>query len=115
MYAISYPAVLVSRGDLPNALGPAIVMGAGSILTFNWTDNSGVGIAKNTDKAILAAYCADLNQCIYTTGGAQRDALTDSLNLLPFAGKEVQTYIGFISEDGNNVASSSFTGAVMVT
>lgn len=115
VYALSFPDVLVSRGDLPNVLGPTIVMGAGGILTYAWTDNSGVGDAKVTDKAVLAAYCADLNQCVYSTGSAQRDALTDSLNLAAFTGKEVQTYIGFISENGLSVASSTYTGAVMVS
>lgn len=56
-YNIVYSDVLVSRGDLPNALAPSVVSGAGSILTFIWMDNSGVGVAKATDKAILAAYC----------------------------------------------------------
>ncbi len=69
VFSISNADALVSRGDLPNVLAPAITMGAGSILSFSWTDYSGVGIAKPTDKAVLAAYCPELNQCIYTTDG----------------------------------------------
>ena len=115
LFSINYADVLVSRGDLPNVLGPGIVMGAGSVLTYAWTDNSGVGIAKPTDKAIMAAYCADYNQAIYSTGSATRNALTDSLNLATFTGKQVQTYIGFVSEDGLNVASSIYTGAITVS
>lgn len=114
-YSIQYPDVLVSRGDLPNALGPAVTSGAGSILTWSWTNNSGVGIAKATDKALLAAYCPALNQCIYTTAGANRSAITDSLNLGAFSGQQVHTWIGFISEDGQNVASSMYTGMVTVS
>ena len=115
VYNIVYSSVLVSRGDLPNVLGPAVVSGAGSILTFSWTDNSGVGVARATDKAILAAYCPALNQCIYTTGSANRSALTDDLNLVTFAGELVETYIGFISENGRNIASSIYTGQVTVS
>lgn len=114
-FSIVYGDVLVSRGDLPNVLGPSITMGAGSLLTYSWTDNSGVGIAKPTDKAILAAYCPSLNQCIYTTGSAQRSALTDTLNLASFTGLAIETYIGFISEDGLNIASSIYTGPVTVS
>lgn len=115
VYNIVYSDVLVSRGDLPNVLGPAVVSGAASVVSFSWTDNSGVGIAKPTDKAILAAYCPAFNQCIYTTGSASRSALTDDLNLATFSGQLVETYIGFISEDGRNIASSIYTGQVTVS
>ena len=114
-YTLLYANALVSRGDLPNVLGAAVVSGAASIVTFSWTDNSGVGIAKPTDKAILVAYCPDLNQCIYTTGSADRSAIADDLNLASFSGRQVETYIGFISAEGNSVASSIYTGQVTVS
>lgn len=114
-FAISFPDVLVSRGDLPNVLGPTASMGAASQLSYAWTDNTGVGIAKETDKAMLLAYCPELGQAIYTTGSAGRSALTDSLNLAQFAGRQVHTYIGFISEDQQNVATSIYTGAFLVS
>jgi hypothetical protein len=115
VYTIRYDDALVSRGDLPNVLGPAVTSGANSQLTWSWTDNSGVGIAKPTDRALLVAYCPANNQCIYTTGSAARRNLTDSLNLATFSGEDVETWIGFISEDGQNVASSIYTGKVTVS
>lgn len=115
LFSIDYANVLVSRGDLPNVLGPAIVMGAGSLLVYSWTDNSGVGVAKPTDKAMPAAYCPDLNQCIYLTAGATRSSLTETLNLASFSGKTVETYLGFVSEIGLNVAGSIYTGSVLVS
>ena len=115
LFTINYPSVLVSRGDLPNALGPSVVMGAGSQLTYSWTDNSGVGNAAPNDKAILAIFCAAFNQCIYTTIGADRNAITDTINLTKFAGQVVETYIGFISANGKNVATSIYTGQVTVS
>lgn len=114
-FNIVYSDVLVSRGDLPNVLGPAVVSGAASVVTFSWTDNSGVGSTKPTDKAILAAYCPAFNQCIYTTGSADRSALTDSIDLSTFAGQLIETYIGFISADGKSVATSIYTGQVTVS
>lgn len=114
-FTIDYSNVLVSRGDMPNVLAPAVTAGAASLVTWNWTDNSGVGIARATDKALLAAYCPAFNQCIYTTGSAVRSALTDSLGLGSFSGQDVHTWIGFISEDGQNVASSVYTGMVTVS
>jgi Family of unknown function (DUF6266) len=114
-FAIDYSLALVSRGDLPNALAPAVTSGAGSLLTFSWTDNSGVGSAKATDLAILVAYCPALKQAIYTTAGDSRSALTAELNVQSFSGKAVETWIGFISADGKTVATSIFTGEVTVS
>jgi len=114
-FSILYADVLVSRGDLPNVLSPSVTMAAGNLLTYSWTDNSGVGIAKATDRMILAAFCPATNQCIYTTGSASRGALTDALNISTFNGQLVQTYIGCISEDGRNIASSIYTGQVDLT
>ena len=92
-FAINYAQALVSRGDLPNVLGPAVTSGAGSILTFSWTDNSGVGAAQPTDESILVAYCPAMKQAIYA-GGEMRSALTGDLNLVAFSGQLVETYIG---------------------
>jgi hypothetical protein len=114
-FAIDYALALVSRGDLPNALAPAVTSGAGSLLTFSWTDNSGVGSAKATDQAILVAYCPALRQAVYTTAGGTRSSLTGELNLLPFPGLAVETWIGFISDNGRSVATSIFTGEVTVS
>ncbi|MDB5275800.1 MAG: hypothetical protein JWR61_755 [Ferruginibacter sp.] len=114
-FSIVYANVLVSRGDLPNVLAPAATMGAGNQLTYSWTDNSGVGIAKATDQVILAAYCPALNQCIYTTGSAVRSALTDVLDLSTFSGQAVHTYIGCLSADGRDIATSIYTGAITVS
>lgn len=114
-FALDYSLSLVSRGELPNILGPAVTVGAGSLLTWSWTDNSGVGIAKPDDQAVLVAYCPTLRQAIYTTAGGARNALTGDLTLTPFAGLAVETYIGFISADGRKIANSYFTGEVTVS
>src|SRR5665213_1253278 len=42
-FAIDYSVALVSRGGLPNGMAPSVTSGVGSLLTFSWTDNSGVG------------------------------------------------------------------------
>ena len=114
-FTIDYTHVLVSRGQLPNAVGPTVTSGAGSLLTFSWADNSGVNTAKADDQAILVAYCPSLRQVIYTTAGGMRSALTGTLNATAFSGLPVETFIGFISADGIEVASSYFTGEVTVS
>jgi hypothetical protein len=113
-YTIDYNVALVSRGDLPNALSPAAASTVADTVTFQWVDNSGVGKAMPTDPSILVVYCPSRNQCIFTTAGAVRSAGTDALSVAAFSGLQVETYIGFLSTDGKNVASSIYTGSLTV-
>ncbi len=114
-FTIDYNMALVSRGDLPNVASPAATAAAGSVVKFTWTDNSGLGNAAATDKAILVVYCPSLSQSVYTTGSAARSAGTDSLTVTHFHGLVVETFIGFISDDGKNIASSIYTGELTVS
>jgi Family of unknown function (DUF6266) len=104
---------LVSRGDLPNGLSPAANSSGGNV-NFTWADNTGTGKAAATDKSILVVYCPGKQQSVYTTTGPNRSAGAASLPVASFAGEQVETYIGFISEDGKNIASSVFTGQITV-
>ena len=114
-FAIDYSLVLVSRGDLPNVLNPASAPGAAAgQVKFTWLNNAGVGKAKDTDRAILVVHAASLNQTVYTTGSALRSALTETIDCATFSGETVETYIGFMSEDGKDIASSIYTGQVVV-
>ena len=113
-FSIDYSKALVSRGKLPNAMAPAVTVGAASMLTFSWVDNSGVGLARAADQAVIVAYCPELQQAVYTTAGGSRDGLTAELNLLPFSGLPVHTWIGFLSP-GGLVSNSIYTGEVTVS
>lgn len=113
-YSIDYPNVLVSRGDLPNVLNPAATAAAGNTVKFDWTDNSGTGKAKASDKAVLVVYSPADKLALYTTGSALRSAGTENFAASIFTGQTVETYIGFISEDGREIATSIYTGQVTV-
>lgn len=113
-YAIDYSKALVSRGNLPNVLGPAVISGAGSILTWSWTDNLSTTADPN-DKAILVAFCPSTKQAIFSTATGKRSDLTADLNVLTFSGKQVETYIGFLSAETDNASNSIFTGEVLVS
>lgn len=113
-FVIDYSKALVSRGNLPNVLGPSVVSGAGSVLTWSWNDSSSAD-TKPTDQAILVAYCPEIKQAIFTVAGGARSALTADLNLLAFKSQAVETYIGFIAADGRRTSASIFTGEVTVS
>jgi hypothetical protein len=112
-FTIAYNMVRVSNGNLPNVAVSAAVAGTAGIINFTWTNNSGSGIAFDTDKSILVAYCEELNQTVYVFG-AMRNAGSGTLNVPAFSGKPVQTWISFVSNDNRNVATSVFTGQVNV-
>jgi hypothetical protein len=66
-YAIDPGKVLVSRDGLaPAANASATPTGAGTI-TFDWEDNSGVGNAKQTDKALIAVINSTKPEAVYDT------------------------------------------------
>lgn len=109
--SILYPEVQISRGALPNATNPVAAAGAAAI-NFSWTDNSGVGKARPTDRAILVAYSEADKRTVYSIE-ASRSSGAASLAVPAFSGKQVQTWISFIAADGE-VATSVFTGAVNV-
>ncbi len=113
-FAIDYSIALLSRGDLPNATGPAASAGAAGKVNFTWTNNAGTGKAADTDVAVLIVYCPDKALSIYTTNGAARNAGTDLFDVTAFSGKTVQTWLAFISADGNEISNSVFTGQVNV-
>lgn len=113
-YGIVYGQVLVSRGSLPNAATATATSPTAGLLNFTWKNEvSGVGKAKPQDQVLLVAYCPELNRAVYRKG-AIRQTLADTLDVSGFAGKEVQTWITFISEDGKDIADSLYTGQVLV-
>jgi hypothetical protein len=113
-FTINYAMLLLSRGDLPNAPAPAVASPAAGKLAFTWTDNSGIGKARATDKAVVAVFCEELNHWIFNVDTAARNAGTYTLDVLAFSGKPVQSFLGFISADGKFVSNSQYMGVVNV-
>ncbi len=54
-------------------------------------------------------YCAAKQQTIYNVSAERGDG-ADTLDVSGFAGEVVETWVGFFSEDGKEVATSIFTG-----
>jgi len=105
---------VVSKGGLTQVTGAAVNWTAAqSKLTFNWTDNSGVGNALATDKAMPFVYNKDKNETIYNTSGATRTTHTMDVTVPNnWSGDKVEVYLGMVSEDGALVADSLYLGEV---
>ncbi len=113
-YTVNYPKILLGQGDLANAESPAGGSAAAGKLSIRWDDNSGSGSARAGDKAFVAVYCADLNRWSYKQHAAIRIDTIAALDVPAFAGKKVQTWLGFVSARGNRVTTSLYVGEVNV-
>jgi len=113
-YQIDPSKVLISRGGLAPAFNAEVTPANGAII-FEWDDNSGTSAAKQTDKALLAVVNPAKSDAVFDTEGAERSAGVQSLNLpAHWVGDEVLSYIGFVSEDGRELANSLYLGRITV-
>ncbi|MES2003022.1 MAG: DUF6266 family protein [Bacteroidota bacterium] len=109
-FSIDFSLTQVSLGVLPGASNPAALAVAGNQVRFNWADNSGTGKALATDIAVLVAFCPETQRSVYTTAGALRSGLTQTLDTSVYAGKTVETWLAFMSADGKKCSDSVYTG-----
>jgi len=114
-FTIDYANALVSRGNLTGALDPAVSSPSAGSVEFTWDNNTGSGNAEGTDKALLVVFNPSKNQAVYETEGAARNVTSDTLTVpTDFSGDTVETFIGFVSEDGKEIANSIYIGSVTV-
>lgn len=114
-YSIDFSLAQVSLGVLPGASNPTAIAMAGNLVKFSWADNAGTGKATATDIVLLVAFCPETQRSVYTTAGAMRSGLTQTLDTSVFAGKTVETWIAFMSADGKKCSDSTYTGLVTLT
>jgi hypothetical protein len=111
---LNYGEALISKGRLPGAQNAKTARKANNILQFSFTDNSADGIASPDDTIILVAHAPGLQQAIFTLQGGFRKDKKASLNVGAFKGYSVETWIGFLSDDGADASDSVWTGRVVV-
>jgi hypothetical protein len=110
--AISYPHVLISRGQLPNVECAAAGVNEDGNILFTWDDNSGMGTAKAGDKAILVAYFPEaLEKVVFSIGLATRADANGVLETKMMQGF-AETWIGFLSTDEKNASDSMYCGRI---
>jgi hypothetical protein len=113
-FTIDYANALVSRGGLVGAAN-ATVSSSDGLVEFTWDDNTGSGNAQATDKALLVVYNPAKDESIYDSAGAVRSATSQNLGMpASYVGDDVEAFIGFLSEDGKEVANSVYIGSVTV-
>ncbi len=110
--SIDYKMVLLGRGDLPNVESAKTIPTGDGKLQFIWTDNSGTGKAKSTDKAFAAVYNEELNDWEYGLNLATRKDGSCVIDISTYKNKQVYGYLGFITEDGKDATDTIYTGLV---
>lgn len=113
-FGIDHSKVMLSRGALTTAVNVQAVVSGGTV-KISWDDNSSSGSAKPTDRALAIVVNPDNGEAVYDVAGATRSSGTELLNIPPdWTGDTVEVYLGFISEDGKEVANSVYAGPVVV-
>ena len=113
-YGIDTSKVLVSRGALTPAANGSAAVASGNIV-LSWDNNSGINSAKATDKALIAVLNLEKGEAITNAAGAERTTGTQTV-VLPadWSGDSVEVYLGFISDDGKEVANSVYLGSITI-
>jgi hypothetical protein len=111
---IEYSKVFMASGSLSLTVDPTVSSTSPGVISFAWLDSTGVGNAKAADRPILIAFNERWNACSFIVSDALRSAETALLPVKLFSGKQVHTWISFLSENGKDVANSIYTGVVTV-
>ncbi|AOM78484.1 GNAT family N-acetyltransferase [Pedobacter steynii] len=112
--SLDYTKVLVSMGDLPMAVNPAISQNAdGNEIEFNWEIPADLSYQYDNDRAMLMIYFPALKVSCYHLIGSKRAEGKDTIRIDgAHAGERMEAYISFIKDDGKQVSNSVYAGSL---
>ncbi len=114
-YTINYPEVVLSAGDLDQALLPEMETETGQKVAVSWVNDTNLQFGLPTDKVTVVAYNPLKNRFVLARTSVMRSALTYTLQLpADYAGDEVHVWMNFVSADGKKVSDSSYVGEILV-
>ena len=111
--SLHYPEVIISKGPLPGAFNATATAGGGNIF-FTWHDNTGTGTAHSNDRVIMVAYLPQERTAFFAFGDENRSDCHAMLTIPSLTGQPIHTWLGFISEDEKNTATSVYTGQLIM-
>ena len=99
-FSLLYDKAILSTGGLDNPYSPNAVVES-NVITVSWTDNSGIGLAKKTDDAIIVAYNSVKEQAIFTAEGGERSTRQATLTLpSAWSGDSIDVWFAMRSKEG---------------
>jgi hypothetical protein len=111
--SLQYPLILISMGMLPGAVYASALANDDGDVVFSWVDNTGIGTAKENDRALLVAYFPESKEAVYTISDAIRKDGNAVLQMDLKKGA-AETWIGFVSADETLAADSVYTGKIIL-
>ncbi len=109
-YQLNYSKLLLARGKVDNPYNTTAQV-QGTDLSFSWTDNSGIGNALETDKAMFVVYNSDKKQSIYDTEASDRSTRQASVSLpSSWTGDTVEVYFAMRRNDSDETSNSLYLG-----
>ena len=113
-FKIDYTKVLISRGGLLPAFNGAVDFSAGK-LNLTWDNNSGISTAKATDKALIVVLNSEKDETVSLMEGVNRAKGSHAVTVPNgWEFNKVNVYLGFVSDDGKEVANSVHLGEVTI-
>lgn len=121
-YSIDPSKVLLTRGTLAVATNVSCDAELPGKVSVQWQDNSGLGNANSSDKAMIVVYNLEDETVVYSLEAAVRSDTAAEMEVpVSFTGKEVHCYVGFtalnefISTGGKkSISNSAYAGSVVV-
>jgi len=120
-FAIDYPSLLVSRGNLAGAVNPACESSRPGTVCIRWDNNSDIDNASESDLAMVLIYNPDKQKAIYLTDRAKR--ATGSIDVevpAEFKDNIVHCYLSFMTlkpmfgKRRNGMSDSKYLGSVSI-
>lgn len=113
-YELNFPKLIMSQGNVDLPYSPAAQL-QGSDINVTWTDNSGIGNARDNDKAMFLVFNKDKNQSIDDTEAADRSTRQASYNLpASWNGDTVYVYFAMYRKAAKVASKSVFLGQFTV-
>ena len=115
-FELDYTKVLFSKGSLTGVWNVAAASTTVAEIDITWTDNSGSGTAKATDKAVIVIYNPAKSSFVYSLEtGTNRSAGADAI-IVPaeFSGDTVEVWVAFMTPDKKTFSTSIHAGQIVV-
>jgi len=111
---IDYSKIVLSKGRLPLGEPPMISSHESGRLLLTWKTGDGINRHLTMGRAFIATYSEELNRWIFKLFNLDDGHTSCILEVDPFRGKQVQTYIGFISGSNNRTTQSRYMGSIEI-
>lgn len=109
-YELNFSKLIMSQGNVDLPYNPAAQL-QGSDINITWTDNSGIGNARDNDKVMFIVFNKDKSQSIADTEAADRSTRQASYSLpASWNGDTVYVYFAMYRVQAKVASASVFLG-----